>query len=214
MKRIAVLFFTLALISGAAQNVFAGQKGNFGFGIRAFYDDFQGSSGIDYTETDYKLTLNDGIHGGLNWTWFATNEYSFEIGAEYDKLKVKTTYADQPEEDTGELVRIPVTLTFRYMPPLAEKWKPYIGVGAGWVWNDYRAGFLEDTRKFDGYGVIHVVGGVEFLATDYLALGLEVRYESGEAVFREPLGLYRERIDMGALMGGIGIKYYWAHKAP
>ena len=59
-----------------------------------------------------------------------------------------------------------------------------------------------------------MVGGTEFFATDSISLNLEVRYEVGETVFREPLGLYRERVDMDAIFVGLGIKYYWPKKEP
>ena len=217
MKKVAglcVITFLLLFTSVSFAEVWP--EGRWGIGPRLslyYMNDYDYSA-----ETEINTNASALFEG--NVTWFARKWFSLEASAGYVQTNADLNYNGQ-KADIGEFQQIPLLLTARF-----HLWHPnmggtfYGGGGIGYYFNDFElADELSGILTPSGYSLsldnsfgVHLAVGFEGFITQHWCINGDLKYIWNEADFTESLpGYYsmQDKIDLNALVLGIGFKYYF-----
>ncbi|MEW5735739.1 MAG: OmpW family outer membrane protein [Thermodesulfobacteriota bacterium] len=208
MKKIIAFACVLAFIVSVSPAAFSAEAGKMGVGLRVGYKTYAGDDESDPVVGKIDLDFDSTVAYGANFTWFFVDDFAAELAVEYAKSTMTVKGGGQ-SVDIGDVSQLPILLTLRYQPTLAECWMPYVGIGGGYFINDFSEN--ENSRGAnveleDKFGFLVNVG-CEYLIDGSNAIGLDLRYCWDSTKDKNTVN--SESIDLNALNISLGYKYYF-----
>ena len=176
-----------------------GLTGKSGFGVRAFYANYQdGDDNIFGSGAD--LEIDDDFGFGVNYTAFVSENFSLELSADYIESDVELSGGGYNDDD--ELEQISVLLAGRIHPTLIGRILPYLSGGIGYFFNDMDEDDVDDSFAY------FIGAGVEVFLSNNLSLNLDLKYIWTEIEIDES-GYPSVDIAEDPFIAGLGLKFYF-----
>lgn len=199
-KKTIVVFYLAGFLLVFGQASLAQEAGKFGLGVRGSYYDID--TGVVVARDP---VIDSSASYGVNLTYFFSDVFSLELSGEYAKADVNIATLGGK---VGELTQVPILLTARLHLPIDKTISPYIGVGAGYYFNDFDKTIASSTLTGADNSVgYHVTGGIEVFFMQHCAINLDLKYIWNQADFQRTTGT--EKFDLDAFAAGVGFKYYF-----
>ncbi|VEN75102.1 conserved exported hypothetical protein [Candidatus Desulfarcum epimagneticum] len=218
-KKIIGLILMSAALALICQPAFAaGPGGKFGLGARfTLVDSMTHNSTTGTINSDIEAETYLGY--SVNATYYIWDFLSVELDAGYAETKLITANTSTSNLGTeyGWLKQFPILMTLRFMIPTGTNWYPYVGVGGGYHFNDfkidesYAAVHSPPDVNVENSFSYHANAGFECFVTPSTAINLDMKYTWHEIDFENsaPSAVKEEAVDMDGLSVGGGLKYFF-----
>ncbi len=162
----------------------------------------------------------------------ASDRYDITLGFDFSSSNTKSEFrnwvdnANKPIEQFTGLQRMPVTMSLKYylvpsgrtigrLAWVPTRFTPYVGVGGGWMWYQYRQNgdFIDmttknvfpDDYKSDGWTPTgQLFAGFDYSLSPRYALSTEMRYSAASATLGSDFSGFN-RIDLSGLATTVGV---------